>query len=70
VYYQDVINYISSQHNTGLSSIREGTISVKDPTLSKPDAYYYVVKINKVGVSASEFKQSLNSLKVKYYGVN
>jgi hypothetical protein len=70
VYYQDVINYISSQRTTGLSSIKEGTISVKDPNLSKPDAYYYVVKINKVGVSASEFKQSLNSLKVKYYGVN
>jgi len=70
VYYQDVINYVSSQHQTGLSGIRTGTITVKDPTVTKLDAYYYIVKIDKVGTSAATFKQDLTSLKVKYYGVN
>jgi len=36
VYYQDVINYVSSQHKTGLSAIRTGTITVKNPTVTKP----------------------------------
>jgi hypothetical protein len=70
VYYQDVINYVSSQHKTGLSGIKTGTITVKNPTVTKPDAYYYIVKIDKIGASAATFKQDLNLLKVKYYGVN
>jgi|GEM_PF-4788356 hypothetical protein len=70
VYYQDVINYVSSQHKTGLSAIRTGTITVKNPTVTKPNAYYYIVKIDRIGTSATIFKQDLNLLKVKYYGVS
>jgi len=70
VYYQSVINYISSQHKTGLSGVMTGTITVKNPTVMKPNAYYYVININKSGISAATFRQDLNLLKVKYYGVS
>ncbi len=70
VYYPQIVNYISSQHQLGLSSIKVGTITLQDPAVTNPDAYYYIVKVDKVGTSTSIFRDDLTLLKVKYYGVS
>lgn len=77
VVYPDIIAYINSQSNSGLSSIRTGKIGVvplPNPKLSKDyaDGYFYIVQLTSAkkipANTATNFTKTVNGIKAYYNG--